>query len=178
MSNNQDGNDNAFRTQRMQIMSGLNPSYTPGEFVFLNSPMPGFPDGTRFKVVAARALGTGQYRYELQANGQTIWVLEADLRTTPAENIDQAAAADALSVTQRMQTMTLTQRMAALGVGNDDTDGNTTQRLRILGAGGPPAPEINGPVTGAPFSGDATAPGAQAANDPGKPDPGKPGESS
>jgi hypothetical protein len=156
MGNNEDGNDSAFRrTQRMQIMSGLTPAYTPGEFVFLSSPMPGFPDGTRFKVVAARGVGSGQFRYELQANGQTIWVLEADLRTTPpdyiGEPVDRNTGEGALSVTQRMQTMTLTQRMAALGIDSEEADHATTQRLKVLeGKALPPrAPDIAGPVTGA-----------------------------
>lgn len=144
----------------MQTMSGMTPTYSPGEFVFLSSPMPGFLDGTRFKVVGARTVGSGQYRYELQANGQTVWVLEADIRSTPPDfTADHAASDNALSVTQRMQTMTLTQRMAALGLGNEDTDGATTQRLKILNADNlpDPAPEINGPVTGAPFPGAASS---------------------
>ena len=140
----------------MQIMSGLNPTYTPGEFVFLTSPMPGFPDGTRFKVVAARGVGAGQYRYELQANGQTVWVLEADLRSTPPPSIADAPGFKLpdrnLSMTQRMQTMTLSQRMAALGLGEDKPEASTTQRLKILTAermdGGDPAPAIDGPITG------------------------------
>jgi len=145
----------------MQIMTGLTPTYTPGEFVFLCNPMPGFADGTRFKVVAARGVGNGQFRYELQANGQTVWVLEADLRTTPADfTPDHAAGDETLSVTQRMQTMTLTQRMAALGLDNDDT-GSTTQRLKVLDTGqlAQTAPDINGPVTGAypPDTADAAA---------------------
>jgi len=158
MNNSEDGNDSAFRrTQRMQIMSGLTPTYTPGEFVFLSNPMPGFADGTRFKVVAARGIGTGQFRYELQANGQTIWVLEADLRTTPPDHTFDTAnpvTDETFSVTQRMQTMTLTQRMAALGLDTDDKDSSTTQRLKILDAEklAQAAPEINGPVTGGSFA--------------------------
>jgi hypothetical protein len=173
MGNNEDGNDSAFRrTQRMQIMSGLTPAYTPGEFVFLSSSMPGFPDGTRFKVVAARGVGSGQFRYELQANGQTIWVLEADLRTTPPEYIGERADRDAgetaFSMTQRMQTMTLTQRMNALGIDTEEADQNTTQRLKVLDGKALPkrAPDIAGPVTG-------TYPSEPPGKD-GKPGPKKP----
>jgi len=150
-----DPNDNKSSTQRMQTVAGLQPAFAPGEFVFLNSAMPGFPDGTRFKVIAARAIGANQHRYELQGMGQTIWVLEADLRSTPPDSIANApgyALPDrALSMTQRMQTMTLSQRMAALGLNNEDgPDNGSTQRLRILDNidGGTSAPPASGPVTG------------------------------
>jgi hypothetical protein len=141
--------DDNGTTQRMQTVAGLQPVYSPGEFVYLNSAMPGFPDGTRFKVVVARSIGTNQYRYELQANGQTVWVLEADLRTSPpisAGERPEPSRRD-LSMTQRMQTMTLSQRMSALGLDNEDA--GATQRLRILDAG-VGAPPTDGPVTGEP----------------------------
>lgn len=136
-------------TQRMQTLAGLQPVYSPGEFVFLNSPMPGFPDGTRFKVVAARAIGANQYRYELQANGQTVWVLEADLRTSPPPSDNATPSRRDLSMTQRMQTMTLSQRMEALGL-TDNPDAGATQRLRILDAGFNDPPQSDDPVTGEP----------------------------
>lgn len=140
--------DSNGTTQRMQTVAGLQPVYSPGEFVYLNNAMPGFPDGTRFKVVVARSIGTNQYRYELLANGQTVWVLEADLRTSPPVSAERPEPSRRdLSMTQRMQTMTLSQRMSALGL--DNADAGATQRLRILDAGvGAPPP--NGPVTGEP----------------------------
>jgi len=119
--------------------------------------MPGFADGTRFKVISALDLGAGQHRYELQANGQTVWVLAADLRSSPPAHVADApgfALPDrGMSMTQRMQTMTLTQRMAALGLKDDPPGTNTTQRLRILSAEdlGGVVPDIDGPVTGGPF---------------------------
>lgn len=163
-----DGNSN---TQRMQTVAGLQPAFAPGEFVFLNSSVPGFPDGTRFKVIAARSLGTNQHRYELQGNGQTIWVLEADLRSTAPDSPGGAASGRALSMTQRMQTMTLSQRMTALGLNNDgEVANNTTQRLRVLNnidGAFTPAPE--GPITGNPgvdSSANDGTPGASGANPP------------
>jgi hypothetical protein len=154
MSKSNDNGNNS-NTQRMQTVAGLQPAFAPGEFVFLNSAMPGFPDGTRFKVIAARDIGTNQHRYELQGMGQTIWVLEADLRSTPPDSITNApgyALPDrALSMTQRMQTMTLSQRMAALGLNSEDgPNSGSTQRLRVLNNidGGLSAPPAGGPVTG------------------------------
>src|SRR6201999_2050302 len=103
MSKSRDDGD--ADTQRMQTVAGLHPAFAPGEFVFLNSAMPGFPDGTRFKVIAARGIGANQYRYELQAIGQTVWVLEADLRSTPPDSIANAPGYSlpdrGLSMTQR-----------------------------------------------------------------------------
>jgi len=144
-----DNGDSGSNTQRMQTVAGLHPAFAPGEFVFLNSSVPGFPDGTRFKVIAARSIGANQHRYELQGNGQTIWVLEADLRST-APDQPAGAPSRALSMTQRMQTMTLSQRMTALGLDNEgDVDSNTTQRLRVLNnTDGVFAPDPSGPVTG------------------------------
>ncbi|HEX4328175.1 MAG TPA: hypothetical protein VH105_15240 [Burkholderiales bacterium] len=169
-----DQNDNKSSTQRMQTLTGLQPSFAPGEFVYLNSAMPGFPDGTRFKVIAARAIGANQHRYELQGMGQTIWVLEADLRSTPPDSIANApgyALPDrALSMTQRMQTMTLSQRMTALGLNTEDgPNSGSTQRLRVLNNidGGLSAPPSGGPVTGIDIAGGTAA-------EPPKPDGKKP----
>jgi hypothetical protein len=154
--NKADKGDVNSNTQRMQTVAGLQPAFSPGEFVFLNCAIPGFPDGTRFKVIAARSIGSNQHRYELQGNGQTIWVLEADLRSTAPDSLAgdpaQAVPGRALSMTQRMQTMTLSQRMTALGLNNDgDVDNNTTQRLRVLdNTDGAFTPAPSGPVTGAP----------------------------
>jgi len=175
--------DDAFRTQRMQTLSGLSPAFVPGEFVFLQHPMPGFADGTRFKVVAAQGIAPGKYRYELLADEKIIWVAESDVRSTrpesgaPAEAGRDALADSgpnrALSMTQRMQTMTLSQRMDLLGIvgGAEDAgdplapDGHppvasplTNQRMRGLtpeqrlrNDAASPAPDPDDPITGAPF---------------------------
>ena len=163
-------NDGGSNTQRMQKVAGLQPAFTPGEFVYLNSAMPGFPDGTRFKVIAARSIGANQHRYELQGMGQTIWVLEADLRSTAPDSAVDLPPSRALSMTQRMQTMTLSQRMAALGLNNEDgPDNGSTQRLRILSNADPAvAPPPSGPITGDLHVEDS--PSAPAAPAPKKPE--------
>lgn len=167
--------DDAFRTQRMQTLSGLSPAFVPGEFVLLQHPVPGFADGTRFKVIASQGIGPGKFRYELLAGEQTIWIAEGDLRPTGPESgtaftdpLGNSGPNRALSMTQRMQTMTLSQRMELLGiVGGDDAEDRPAQpapsslpgdrrrpaltaaeRLRAAAS----APEPDGPVTGAPFS--------------------------
>lgn len=171
---NDNGNDgdpqqDPFRTQRLQTVSGLNPAFTPGEFVYLVATMPGFSAGTRFKVVAARATGPGLYTYELLAGDRTVWVKQGDVRGTAPDNAADAPPRSgpnrAFSMTQRMQTMTLSQRLSALGIGQVGELGST-QRLRALNLGdslkrqaaAPPAPETDGPVTGAPPFRDADDP--------------------
>jgi hypothetical protein len=159
--NSDDRKEDPFRTRRMQTLSGLNPAFAPGEFVYLQATMPGFDAGTRFKVVSARATGPGQYLYELTAGDQTIWVAQKDLRGTapekPANPLANTSSNPAFSMTQRMQTMTLSQRMDALGIG-DAEDLGATQRMRAFNfeddlrrqAAGKPAPDVDGPVTGMP----------------------------
>lgn len=143
---------------RAQAYTGLRPAYAPGEFVYLKSPMPGFPDGTRFKVIGAQVVANAQHRYELQALGQSVWVLEPDLRATPPESIAKAPGYNlpdrGMSMTQRMQTMTLSQRMEMLGISTPaDTESTATQRLKTIDFSKPPTlpPDISGPVTGAPL---------------------------
>ena len=152
--------DNAFRTQRLQTLSGLNPAYAPGEFVYLVATLPGFPAGKRFKVVSAQATGPGQYRYELSASDKTVWVGQADVRGSAPDPVSDSLADQspdrAFSMTQRMQTLTLSQRMAALGI--SDANLGATQRMRAFNANdlqqregtGTQAPDPEGPVTGMP----------------------------
>lgn len=148
--------DHAFRTQRLQTVSGLHPAFAPGEFVFLQATLPGFPAGTRFKVVSAQATGPGQHRYELSAGDKTVWVAQADVRgSAPGPVSDTLADPDrSFSMTQRMQTMTLSQRMTALGISGGDL--GATQRMRAFNADeqrhreGTQAPDPEGPVTGMP----------------------------
>jgi hypothetical protein len=167
--------DDAFRTQRMQTLSGLSPTYVPGEFVYVQHPIPGFADGTRFKVIAGQGIGPGKFRYELLAGEKTIWIAESDLRPagpepipgSPADPLGNSGPNRAFSMTQRMQTMTLSQRMDLLGiVGGDDADlkapnapppaappverrrAKLTPEERLREAASTPEPD--GPVTGAP----------------------------
>jgi hypothetical protein len=149
--------DNAFRTQRLQTLSGLNPAFAPGEFVYLVATLPGFPAGTRFKVASAQATGPGQYRYELSSGDKTVWVGQADVRGSAPDPVSDSLAGEpgrAFSMTQRMQTLTLSQRMAALGI--SDSGLGATQRMRAFNANdlqqreGAKAPDPEGPVTGMP----------------------------
>jgi len=152
-----DSHENPFQTGRMQTMSGLNPDYVPGEFVYLNGPVPGFAEGTRFKIVSAQSVSSGLFRYELSAQGQTVWVMQDQLRQSPPDSVMQSPASQlpsrGMSMTQRMQTMTLSQRMAALGLDKPEPEpGPTaTQRMNAIkpGAAPPAVPDAGGPVTGA-----------------------------
>jgi len=159
--NGDDSPDDPFRTRRLQTLSGLSPSYAPGEFVYLQATVPGFAPGTRFKVISARATGPSQYNYELVSGDRTLWVSQDDVRGTAPDSATDALAktnpGNAFSMTQRMQTMTLSQRMSALGIGGG-ADMATTQRMRAFNledrlkreAAGTAAPEPDGPVTGMP----------------------------
>jgi hypothetical protein len=179
--------DHAFRTQRMQTLSGLSPAFAPGEFVHLQHPVPGFADGTRFKVIASQGIGPGKFRYELLAGEKSIWIAENDLRPagpepvppprpgSPADPLANSGPNRTFSMTQRMQTMTLSQRMDLLGVvGGDDADlkapnapppapppverrrAKLTPEERLRQAASTPEPD--GPVTGAPPYSDPKAP--------------------
>ncbi len=165
--NKDDRQEDPFRTRRMQTLSGLNPAFAPGEFVFLQATMPGFDAGTRFKVISARATAPGQYLYELMAGDRTIHVAQSDLRgTAPESVVDPLSTTNpnrAMSMTQRMQTMTLSQRMTALGIG-DGADLGATQRMRAFNfqdslsqpLPDPAAPDLDDPVTGMPPFKDGT----------------------
>jgi hypothetical protein len=164
--NSNDGNDGGsapFRTGRMRTLNGLHPSYSPGEFVFLQGTVPGFEAGTRFKVLDIQSTGPGEYRYQISAGEHKLWVDQAAVRSSAPQNSAPAPAQagepsrNSLSVTQRMQTLTLSQRMAALGVEGGQPDAGATQRLVALkpdqalkkAAESGQAPDIDGPVTGA-----------------------------
>ena len=148
-----------FQTGSMPTMSSQNPAYIPGEFVYLAGPVPGFAEGTRFKIVSTQAVSAGVFRYELRAQGQTIWAKQEELRQNPPASATKSPAAQLsgrnMSMTQRMQNLTLAERMAALGLSNDEDPEpglSATRRMDTLGPGVLPgvAPDPAGPITGLP----------------------------
>jgi hypothetical protein len=139
-------------------MSSLNPAYVPGEFVYLACPVPGFAEGTRFKIVSSQTVSAGVFRYQLSALGQTVWAAQDDLRQNPPASVTTSPASQlpdrSLSMTHRMQSLTLAQRMAALGVNNDDPEPglSATRRMGALDPDALPTtvPDPTGPITGMP----------------------------
>lgn len=129
--------DDLFKTTRMGVLRGTNPTYLPGQAVFLQRDVQGFPKGTMGKIITIQASRPGEHRYHLLVDNDKIWAFEADLRPTPPGEAPLANGPDGeLSITQRLQSMSLEQRMATLGV--DETrrlnDLTTTRRMHALTA--------------------------------------------
>jgi hypothetical protein len=127
--------DDLFKTTRMGVLRGSNPSYLSGQAVFLQRDVQGFPKGTLGKIITIQASRPGEHRYHLLVDGEKIWAFEADLRPTPPGEAPLVNGPDGdLSITQRLQSMSLEQRMATLGV--DETrrlnDLTATRRMHAL----------------------------------------------
>jgi hypothetical protein len=124
-----------FKTARMGVLRGSNPSYLSGQAVFLQRDVQGFPKGTLGKIITIQASRPGEHRYHLLVDGEKIWAFEADLRPTPPGEAPLVNGPDGdLSITQRLQSMSLEQRMATLGM--DETrrlnDLTATRRMHAL----------------------------------------------
>lgn len=124
-----------FKTTRMAMMRGAGPAYIPGQAVFLQRDVQIFTRGTQGKVVSVQSTRPGEHRYHVLIGDDKLWVYEADLRPTPPGEAALAPGADGnLSITQRLQSMTLSQRMATLGADENRrlTDLAATQRMHSL----------------------------------------------
>jgi hypothetical protein len=120
---------------RMSVLRGTNPTYLPGQAVYLQRDVQGFSKGTPGKIINVQPARPGEHRYHLLVGRDKIWAFEADLRPTPPGETLVANTPDGgLSITQRLQSMSLSQRMATLGA--DETrrlnDLATTQRMHAL----------------------------------------------
>ena len=128
-------NDEIFRTTRLTLLRGASPAYLGGENVFLQRDVQGFAKGSQGRVVSVHPGRPGEHRYHLIIGDEKVWAFEADLRPTPPgpEPLASGPGGD-LSITHRLQSMSLSQRMATLGV--DETrrlgDLATTQRMHAL----------------------------------------------
>ena len=105
--------ENLFRTGRMNVMRGANLMFMPGEFVFLQRGVQEFKAGTRVKVISVQAVRPGEYRYQILIDDKKMWAFESDLRHT-APSDGQTDPQNVSSSTQRLQTMTLSQRMTSI----------------------------------------------------------------
>lgn len=118
-----------FRTGRLQSLRSMAPAYLPGAGVFLQRDVQGFAKGSAARIVAVQSTRPGEFRYQLMVGEQKMWAFESDIRPTAPGELNLAASRAAveasLAPTQRMRTMTLSQRMAALGP-------NATQRMHAL----------------------------------------------
>lgn len=118
-----------FRTGRLASLRGMTPTYMPGASVYLQRDIQEFPKGSPARVVSVQSTRPGEHRYQLIIGEQKMWAFETDIRpTSPVEGAPPAGDANPpnpLGPTQRMSTMTLSQRMAALG-------SNATQRMHAL----------------------------------------------
>lgn len=118
-----------FRTGRLQSLRSMAPAYLPGAGVFLQRDVQGFAKGSAARIVSVQSTRPGEFRYQLMVGEQKMWTFESDIRPTAPGELNPAAgsAADqpSLGPTQRMRTMTLSQRMAALGP-------NATHRMHAL----------------------------------------------
>lgn len=127
--------DDLFKTTRMGVLRGTNPSYLSGQAVYLQRDVQGFAKGTVGKIITIQAARPGEHRYHLLVGDEKIWAFEADLRPTPPGAAPLVNGPDGdLSITQRLQSMSLEQRMATLGV--DETrrlnDLTATRRMHAL----------------------------------------------
>ena len=106
-----------FQTGRMSTLRHLAPAYMPGEHVYLQRDVQEFARGSRAKVVSVQSSRPGEHRYQILVNEKKLWAYEADLRPTPPgdNGMGTTAPQRVLPNTQRMQTLTLTQQMSALG---------------------------------------------------------------
>lgn len=116
-----------FRTGRMQSLRSMTPAYLPGAGVFLQREVQGFAKGSAARVTSVQSARPGEFRYQLLVGEQKMWAYESDIRPTAPGDLAAAATdhAPPFGPTQRMRTMTLSQRMASLGP-------NATQRMHVL----------------------------------------------
>jgi hypothetical protein len=118
-----------FRTGRMASMRGMTPAYMPGATVYLQRDLQEFPKGSPARVISVQSTRPGEHRYQLTIGEQKMWAFETDIRPTPpgepSATLGNTDRQKALGPTQRMSTMTLSQRLAALGP-------NATQRMHVL----------------------------------------------
>ena len=124
-----------FRTTRMALLRGANPAYIAGQSIYLQRDVQGFPRGSQSKIVSVQSARPGEHHYLLLLGKEKVWAFESDLRPTPPGEAPLTTGPQGdLSITQRLQSMSLTQRMAALGV--DETrrldNFSATQRMHIL----------------------------------------------
>jgi signal recognition particle receptor subunit beta len=64
--------DDLFKTTRMGVLRGSNPSYLSGQAVFLQRDVQGFPKGTLGKIITIQASRPGEHRYHLLVDGEKI----------------------------------------------------------------------------------------------------------
>lgn len=113
-----------FRTARLQSLRGATPAYMPGVNVYLQREVLGFAKGSLARIIAVQSTRPGEHRYHLMVGDQKLWAFEADIRPAKPRDIMAVSHADpgsqlqnVLGTTQRLHTMTLSQRMAGLGAG-------------------------------------------------------------
>lgn len=149
-----------FRTSRMEALRGTKPAYQPGSLVYLQRDLQEFPKGSAARIVSVETKGPGLHRYELTVGDQKMWSFEADIRPTPPRlpvAPVEPGNNSPLGPTQRMNTLTLSQRMATLGPGATQRMHALTQeerlrkmlqtnRMRTMDTSNPPSD----PATGAP----------------------------
>lgn len=106
-----------FQTGRMSTLRHMAPAYMPGEHVYLQRDVQEFARGSRAKVVSVQSSRPGEHRYQILVDEKKLWAYEADLRPTPPSDsgLGTTAPQRVLPNTQRMQTLTLTQQMSAMG---------------------------------------------------------------
>ncbi len=121
--------DNLFRTSRMNVMRGANLMFMPGEIVYLQRRVQEFARGAEVKVISVQAVRPGEYRYQILIGEKKMWAFESDLRHTAP--VDGGGPQDIISSTQRMQTLTLSQRMSSLAA---NTRPNPAGRAAAPGA--------------------------------------------
>ena len=121
-------NEELFRTGRLQTVRNMTPVYMPGSSVYLQRDVQGFAKGSVARVISVQSTRPGEHRYQLSVGELKMWAFESDIRPTPPGDVigSGRGTADKPPVpTQRMSTMTLSQRMASLGP-------NATQRMHAL----------------------------------------------
>lgn len=124
-----------FKTTRLALLRGANPNYIAGQEIYLQRDVQGFRKGSHGRIVSIQAGRPGEHRYLLLVGREKFWAFEADLRPTPPGAAALASWPDgSLSITQRLQSMTLSQRMATLGVDETRRLGGmaATQRMHAL----------------------------------------------
>ena len=123
-----------FRTTRMALLRGANPAYIAGQSIYLQRDVQGFPRGSQSKIVSVQSARPGEHRYLLLLGKEKVWAYESDLRPTPPGEAPLSTGPEGdMSITQRLQSMSLSQRMATLGV--DETrrldSFSATQRMHV-----------------------------------------------
>lgn len=129
------GNDDLLRTTRLGNLRGAQPAYIAGQVVFLQRDLQGYAKAVAAKVISIQPGRPGEHRYQLLIGDDKFWAYEADLRPTPPGAPPLVAEpGGGLSITQRLQSMSLSQRMATLGVDENRrlTDLASTQPMHTL----------------------------------------------